>query len=341
MTEADLRTAEPRRPGPGRDAVRTSGHSASGRPTGYGRRLPQRPGRLGIVALAGALALGACPAGQHADSAYAVEGALHHPGDGAGSAARHPVESLRVEVLQTLPHDPKAFTEGLEMSGGTLYESTGLPAQSSVRAGTPGKAPKVRATLPAPLFGEGITLLGQTLWQLTWRDRIALERDAKTLAEVRRVPYPDDGWGMCLQRARRRLVTSDGSARLTFRDPHTLARTGDVVVTDRGHPVSKLNELECAGAAVYANVLFTDRIVRIDPASGAVTASIDASGLIRGDELAPGATLNGIAAIPGTDQFLITGKFWPTMFRVTFVPARTTGGPGQAERRESRRKPVA
>ncbi|UXY28166.1 glutaminyl-peptide cyclotransferase [Streptomyces sp. HUAS TT20] len=231
------------------------------------------------------------------------------------------VEQLRVKVLKTLPHDPQAFTQGLELADGTLYEGTGLSGGSSVRAGPPGKEPTVRVALPAPLFGEGITVLGRTLWQLTWRDRIAIERDAKTLAELRRVPYPDDGWGVCLQRDRNRLVTSDGSARLTFRDPGTLARTGEVTVTEDGRPVTELNELECVGGAVYANVLFTDRIVRIDPATGAVTARIDASGLLHDDELVPGSTLNGIAAIPGTDQFLITGKFWPKMFKVALVPA--------------------
>jgi glutamine cyclotransferase len=249
------------------------------------------------------------------------------PDDPAGramsgrQAAAHRVEHLRVKVLKTLPHDPQAFTQGLEMAGGTLYEGTGISGRSSVRAGPPGKKPTVRAALPAPLFGEGITVLGRTLWQLTWRNRTAIERDAKTLTELRRVPYPDDGWGVCLQRARHRLVTSDGSSRLTFRDPGTLAKTGEVTVTEGGRPVTELNELECVGAAVYANVLSTNRIVRIDPATGAVTASIDASGLLRDDELVPGSTLNGIAAVPGTDQFLITGKFWPRMFRVVLVSA--------------------
>ncbi|MFF8945314.1 glutaminyl-peptide cyclotransferase [Streptomyces sp. NPDC014864] len=263
--------------------------------------------RTGAVMLVGALALGSSAAGSRS-------------ADGR-QAAGHRVERLRVKVLEVLPHDPKAFTEGLEVAGGTLYEGTGLSAQSSVRAGPPGHPPTVRATLPAPLFGEGITLLGRTLWQLTWRDRIAIERDARTLAELRRVPYPDDGWGTCFQRARHRLVTSDGSARLTFRDSRTLAKTGEAAVTDAGRSVTALNELECVGDAVYANVFLTDRIVRIDPATGAVTASVDASGLLRADEIVPGATLNGIAAVPGTDQFLITGKFWPKMFRVVFVPS--------------------
>ncbi|WP_330339901.1 glutaminyl-peptide cyclotransferase [Streptomyces sp. NBC_00557] len=267
----------------------------------------ERLRRAASLVLSGALAFGWCAAARAA-------------ADERPLPARR-VERLRVKVLEVLRHDPKAFTEGLEMAGGTLYESTGLSGGSSVRSGPPGKPPTVRAALPAPLFGEGITVLGRTLWQLTYRDRIAIERDARTLTELRRVPYRDEGWGACFQRARHRLVTSDGSARLAFRDPVTLAKTGGVTVTDEGRPVTDLNELECAGSAVYANVLFTDRIMRIDPATGAVTATIEASGLLRGDELVPGSTLNGIAAVPGTNQFLITGKFWPKMFRVVFVPA--------------------
>ncbi|MER5346816.1 glutaminyl-peptide cyclotransferase [Streptomyces mirabilis] len=276
--------------------------------------MSERSRRTGAVLL-GVLLLASCATGERA------------PDDPAGGAAggrrvaAHRVEHLRVKVLKTFPHDPQAFTQGLEMAGDTLYEGTGISGRSSVRAGPLGKKPPVRTALPAPLFGEGITVLGRTLWQLTWQDRTAIERDARTLKELRRVPYQDDGWGVCLERARHRLVTSDGSSRLTFRDPRSLAKTGEVAVTEAGRPLTELNELECVGAAVYANVLFTDRIVRIDPVTGAVTASIDASGLLRDDELVPGAALNGIAAVPGTRQFLITGKFWPRMFRVALAPA--------------------
>ncbi|MGW5659953.1 glutaminyl-peptide cyclotransferase [Streptomyces sp. NPDC003758] len=273
------------------------------------------------VALAGALVL--------ASSATRAPARGGAPDDAAGSwavrgrqASAHRTERLRVKVIETVLHDPKAYTEGLEMADATLYEGTGLSGRSSVRAGPPGTPPTVYAALPATLFGEGITLVGRTLWQLTWRNRIAVERDAATLRELRRVPYPDEGWGICLDRGRRRLVTSDGSARLTFRDPRTLAKTGEVTVTENGRPVAGLNELECVGTAVYANVFPTDRLVRLDAATGAVTAGIDASGLLRADERVPGSVLNGIAAVPGTDQFLITGKFWPKMFRVTFAPAQ-------------------
>ena len=113
---------------------------------------------------------------------------------------------------------------------------------------------------------------------------------------------------------------SNGSARLTFRDPETFDETGRAEVTDAdGRPVTQLNELECVGGAVYANVWKTDRIVRIDPGSGKVTATIDLTGLLPAADRAGVDVLNGIAAIPGTDQFLVTGKLWPAMFRVRFV----------------------
>ncbi|MGW1159239.1 glutaminyl-peptide cyclotransferase [Streptomyces sp. NPDC002513] len=276
-----------------------------------------RPVLSGAALLLAALLPVSCAAGDRAGG--------HPPRPAAGAPAAHRAERLRVKVLEVLAHDSGAFTEGLELAGRTLYEGTGISGGSWVQAGPPGRGPTVRAKLSRPLFGEGITVLGRTLWQLTWRDRIAVERDATTLKELRRVRYPDEGWGICFQKDHNRLVTSDGSARLTFRDPRTLAARGRVTVTEDGAALTRLNELECAGAAVYANVFSTDRIVRIDPATGTVTADIDASGLVRADTLAAGAVLNGIAAVPGTDQFLITGKYWPRMFRVTFAPV---GGAG-------------
>jgi len=248
----------------------------------------------------------------------AGSGAVERVPDSSGLVAEGP-EQLRAEVLETLPHDPGAFTEGLEMTGGVLYEGTGLAGQSSLRAGPPGKTPTARVSLPAPLFGEGVTVLERTLWQLTWRDGIAIERDARTLAEVRRIRYEDEGWGMCYQRNRGRLVTSNGSSRLVFRDPRTLTKTGEVAVTSWGRAVPRLNELECVGNTVYANVWPSRRIVRIDADTGTVTGEIWVPSMLNARERRHTDVLNGIAAVPGTDQFLLTGKWWPKMFRVVFV----------------------
>ncbi|RSS81133.1 glutaminyl-peptide cyclotransferase [Streptomyces sp. WAC06614] len=234
-----------------------------------------------------------------------------------------PHQVLRVETQEILPHDPQAFTQGLEFRGGTLYESTGLVGRSSVRAGTPGKPPTLYADLSPPLFGEAITVSGDRLWHITWRDGIAIERDPTTLAERRRVTYDGEGWGLCHRRVagREQLVMSDGTDRLTFRDPSTFEATDSIGVRHDGRAVTHLNELECApDGSLYANVYPTDMIVRIDPHTGTVTAHIDATGLLKPAERRRAQALNGIAAVPGTDQFLLTGKFWPHMFKVAFVP---------------------
>lgn len=232
-------------------------------------------------------------------------------------------QALRVQVLATYPHDPRMYTQGLEIAGGVLYEGSGLVGRSRVRAvELPGAGPGrvlAETTLPAPLFGEGITDTGPRLWQLTWTDGVAIERDPQSLEQRRRVRYQGEGWGLCHQGDR--LVMSDGSDRLTFRDPVTFARTGQVAVRLDGEPARRLNELECTNGVVWANVYLTDRILRIDPRTGSVTGVVEAGGLLTAAQQADADVLNGIAAIPHTDQFLLTGKNWPLLFRVRFLPA--------------------
>ncbi|WP_433557015.1 glutaminyl-peptide cyclotransferase [Pseudonocardia xinjiangensis] len=243
----------------------------------------------------------------------------------AGCAAASPVTAqapgtpeLRTEVLAELPHDPAAFTQGLELAGGSLYEGTGLAGQSQLRELDPVTG-AVRRSVPLPrqLFGEGITVVGDRIWQLTWRDHVVLEWDRNTFTLLREVPLTGEGWGLCHDGGR--LVRSDGTNRLHFQDPTTFAETGSVAVTLDGQPVTQLNELECVDGQVYANVWQTDRIVRIDPGTGNVTAVIDASGLLTPEQRSHTDVLNGIASL-GNGEFLITGKLWPTTFRVRFVP---------------------
>lgn len=236
------------------------------------------------------------------------------------------VERLRVEVLATTPHDPQAFTQGLEVDGDTLLEGTGLEGRSSVRRTDAATGTVLtEVDLDPALFGEGLTVAGDDLWQLTWQDGVAFRRDPTTLAERGRATYDGEGWGLCAEDASAtsaaRLVMSDGTDRLTFRDPATFDATGSVAVTLGGAPLTELNELECVDGAVWANVWQTDSIVRIDPATGQVTATVDATGLLTDEQRAGADVLNGIAAVPGTDRFLVTGKLWPTVFEVRFVPA--------------------
>lgn len=237
-----------------------------------------------------------------------------------GAPAPDSADRLRPEVLAEQPHDPAAFTQGLEVSGDVLYEGTGLVGASQLRELDPVSGALRRAVpLPGALFGEGVTVVGDRIWQLTWRDGVALEWDRATLRLLRQVPMDGEGWGLC--RDGDRLVRSDGTGELRFHDPATFAETGSVAITLDGDDPGRLNELECVDGQVWANVWPTDRIVRIDPAAGVVTAVVDASDLLDRDR--PGAeraqVLNGIAAVGG-GEFLLTGKFWPTTFRVRFVP---------------------
>lgn len=242
---------------------------------------------------------------------------LGSTGSATGSTDAAP--RLRVEVLGTRPHDPAAFTQGFEISGSELIEGTGLEGRSSISArDLDTGVERVRVELPDDVFGEGVTVAGDTVWQLTWKDGIAFARDRDTLAERTRVHYDGEGWGLCAQPDR--LVMSDGTDTLTFRDPATFDELGSIPVTLDGRPLEWLNELECtADGAVYANVWQSSDIVRIDPATGVVTAVIDASGLLTPEQTKGVDVLNGIAAVPGTDRFLLTGKLYPLTFDVRFV----------------------
>jgi glutaminyl-peptide cyclotransferase len=235
----------------------------------------------------------------------------------AQPAAPGPV-GLRVDVVARYPHDPKAFTQGLVLDDGVLYESTGLEGRSSLRRVdlATGRV-LAQVTQPAPIFSEGLALVGPRLVQLTWKNGLAFQYDKKTLRRTRQWSYGREGWGACYDG--RDLVTSDGSETLAFRDPETLDVRREVQVQLRGAILPDLNELECVDGAIYANVWNTDGIVRIDAATGTVTAVIDAGGLLTPAERAGTDVLNGIAYDPATKTFLITGKLWPTMFRARFV----------------------
>jgi glutamine cyclotransferase len=228
-------------------------------------------------------------------------------------------EELVVKVLRSFPHDRGAFTQGLLWHDGRLYESTGLPGRSSLRRVEleTGKV-EAQVALKAPLFAEGLAQVDTRLVQLTWQDRRAFVWTLDAFHPVREYTYDGEGWGLCFDG--RRLVMSDGSERLTFRDPQTFERQSDVVVTRGGEPLRLLNELECVDGLVYANVWQTDSIVRIDPATGRVTGWIDASGLLTDNERVAADVLNGIAYWPEQHSFLITGKLWPRLLEVQFVP---------------------
>ena len=227
------------------------------------------------------------------------------------------VEHLKVKILATRPHDPQAYTQGLLWHAGRLYESTGLYGFSSLREVKPETGEVLRSTpLPAKYFGEGLALVDDRLIQLTWQEGTAFVYGLARFDLRGQLAYTGEGWGLTWDG--KRLIMSDGSDRLTFRDPVTFASLGGVNVAENGQPVLDVNELEWVDGVLYANVWQTDRILRIDPASGRVTAEIDAAGLLTDAERASAEVLNGIAWRPDTKTFYITGKKWPKLFEVVF-----------------------
>ena len=237
------------------------------------------------------------------------------------------VEDLRVRILRTFAHDRRAFTQGLVYFEKTLYESTGIVGQSALRRVEPESGRVlVDLALGPPYFGEGLARVGSELVQLTWKNGKAFVWDLAEFRPLREHSYQGEGWGLCYDG--RRLVMSDGSDKLTFRDAKSFAVTGHVSVTRGGQPVRYLNELECVSGVVYANVWGTDEIARIDPGTGEVTGWIEAGGLLSRQEAIGAEVLNGIAYVPERNTFLLTGKNWPRLFEVEFVPVEV--GPAVA-----------
>lgn len=222
---------------------------------------------------------------------------------------------LELEILERIPHATDAFTQGFLLDDGRLFESTGLLGASTLREVDPSSGEVLRQVAVDPnVFAEGLALVGDRLIQLSWRAGTADVYDRDTFELVETFTYEGEGWGLCHDGAR--LIMSDGSATLTMRNPSSFEVIETVQVRRDGLPVERINELECVGDAVWANVWQTDDIIRIDPATGMVTGVVDASGLHRSNDA--NDVLNGIAHDEATGEFLITGKRWPEMFRVRF-----------------------
>ena len=234
------------------------------------------------------------------------------------SAATAPVDGY--EVVAIYPHSTDSYTEGFFYRDGKFYEGTGRNGQSAVMALDPktGK-PIVQHTLPPEYFGEGIVDWGPYILEWTWKSEICFVYDRETLRLVTQFNYKGEGWGMT--RTASELITSDGSATLTFRDPNTFQETHHIVVKDDGKPIDNLNELEFVKGEIYANVWHSDRIARISPQDGHVIAWIDLTGLLPAAQKTEAeAVLNGIAYDAQHDRLFVTGKLWPTIFEIRLVP---------------------
>ena len=238
------------------------------------------------------------------------------PPASTGETASMAVPVYTYEVVQTYPHDPDAYCQGLVLHEGELYESTGLNGKSSLRqVDLPtGKVLK-KVEVPSQYFGEGLAIYKGQIFQLTWTSEKGFIYDLASFQLIREFAYDGEGWG--LTHDGKSLIKSDGSHRLRFLSPGRLEVERTVGVYDGSQPVANLNELEYVKGEVYANIYQTDRIARIDPASGKVLGWIDLAGLLPPeDRRRPVDVLNGIAYDQAQDRLFVTGKLWPKLFEI-------------------------
>jgi glutaminyl-peptide cyclotransferase len=219
------------------------------------------------------------------------------------------------KVINTYPHDTAAFTEGLELHNGLLYESTGLEGKSWIGIRTI-ENPKYQKTvsIDPQYFGEGMTIFGDKLYQLTWKNQKGFIRDKNTLRELGTFSYQGEGWALTHNDTH--LIMSDGTATIRFFDPKAPGKSvKSIRVTNNGKAVTQINELEWVKGELFANIWQTDYIIRINPSSGVVTGIIDLTGLLPGQE----DVLNGIAYDAKADRLFVTGKLWSKLFEIKLV----------------------
>jgi glutaminyl-peptide cyclotransferase len=233
-----------------------------------------------------------------------------------------PTPQYTYRVVNTYPHDRTAFTQGLEYRDGFLYEGTGITGRSSVRKVdlTTGRVLQ-NFDVPQPFFGEGITLVGNQIFELTWQSQTGFVYDKSNFQVLGNFKYPGEGWG--LTNDGKQIYMSDGSSQIRVWDPATLKEVRRITVKDGDKPVTELNELEFVKGEILANVWRTDRIARISPADGKVLGWIDLSGILPPPERSGSdAVLNGIAYDASTDRLFVTGKLWPKLFEIKLLPKK-------------------
>jgi glutamine cyclotransferase len=258
---------------------------------------------VGLSALAGAVLVFSC---------LNLQGCLI-----PGNSDVIPVYSYN--IVNTYPHDRDAFTEGLVFENGVLYEGTGLWEHSTLRRVEleTGDILQIRE-LSDQFFGEGITIYGDKIIQLTWQSNIGFVYDKNSFELLQEFNYSTQGWGITHDGTR--LIMSDGTSTLHFLDPQTFEEIGHLEVFDNDGPVTRLNELEYVQGEIYANVWQTDRIARIAPETGRVVGWVDLGGLLTAEDRSePVDVLNGIAYDAETDRLFVTGKLWPKLFEIELV----------------------
>lgn len=232
--------------------------------------------------------------------------------------------AYQFEVINTYPHDPKAFTQGLQYENGILYESTGMQGRSSLRKVDLKTGNVIQKTdLDGELFGEGMTIVGDKIIFLTYTSGVGFVYDKSSLKRLQTFDYTNpkqEGWGITYDGTR--LIKTDGSSFLYFVDPVTFRELGSIEVFDDRGPVANLNELEYVDGKIYANLYYADRdeAVIINPETGVVEGKINFVGLYDGKRQPTGNEMNGIAYNASTKTFYVTGKDWTQLFEVRLSP---------------------
>jgi glutamine cyclotransferase len=235
---------------------------------------------------------------------------------GFTSCQKSQPDKLGYQIVSTRPHDPTAFTQGLQLIGGRMFESTGQYGESTVREIEPATGKILRKRpLAKTVFGEGLTVIGNELWVLTWKENTVHVLETDTFKPIRTHTYQGEGWGLTSDG--KQLIMSDGSDTLKFLNPKDFSVTRTLEVKDGRSPLSNLNELEWIDGQIFANVYLTQKIARISPETGQVTGWLDLAGL-RNQLTKPNRAdvLNGIAHDTATGHLLVTGKYWPQMFEI-------------------------
>lgn len=224
-----------------------------------------------------------------------------------------------VQVVNTYPHDPDAFSQGLVVEGDVLYEGTGHYGESTLRKVdlTTGTV-QMQIPLGPRYFGEGITILGNRIYQLTWREHVCIVYDKSTLKAIGSLPYSGEGWG--LTDDEKLIYLSDGTPTIRVLDPQTFKVLRRIRVKQGRRRIDNLNELEFVGGEILANVWYSDRIARIDPQTGSVLGWIDCSAIYPAHQRPDREhVLNGIAFDHASGRLFVTGKNWPQLFEIKVV----------------------
>ena len=234
------------------------------------------------------------------------------------STGRIPV--LTVKLVRTYPHDPHAFTQGLEYYGGYLYESTGIAGQSTLRKVALDTGQVIqKVSLPSEYFGEGLTIFRGKIYQLTWLSKKGFVYNLRTFRQVGEFPYETEGWG--LTHDDKSLIMTDGTNKIRYIDPVSFAVTRTIELYAEGQGAANLNELEYVKGEVLANIWHSTRIARVDPRSGQIVAWIDLSSIAAKEPHREEEVLNGIAYDKAGDRLFVTGKNWSNVFEITVETA--------------------